>query len=63
MMDSSGATNADKSLEEQYMEAKQLLRESKRKNREQSKRARQLMAAVAAKLQEKEEEIVEVTNT
>ncbi len=45
-----------------YLEAWQSYRDARKKNREQSRRARQLMAAVAAKLQQKEEEMAEVKN-
>lgn len=44
-----------------YMDAKSGYRDIKRKNREQTKRARQLLAAVTAKLQEKESELQQVS--
>ena len=43
------------------MELRQNYKEAKQKNREQSRKARQLLAAVTAKLQEKEDEVNKVS--
>ena len=43
-----------------YVEARRRYKDARLKNREQSKRARQLLAAVALRLQEKEQELVQV---
>ena len=56
-MNYNNPTMADDS---QYLSLRQSLKDSKKKNREQSKRARQLLAAVSTKLQEKENELVQV---
>ena len=49
-----------RSMQAKIEETTRSYKEAKNKNREQSRKARQLLAAVAAKLQEKEEEIIEV---
>ena len=50
----------DDSWQLRYADARRRYKEARMRNREQSKRARQLLAAVAHRLQEKEQELVKV---
>ena len=48
------------SVESAFLETRAALKETKRKNREQARKARQLVTAVAAKIEEKDEEMERV---
>ena len=63
-MSAEAAELAEKSerWEAKYVEARRAYKEAKAKNRAQGKRARQLLTAVACKLEEKERELDQVSS-
>ena len=48
-------------IESQFLETRAALKDTKRKNREQARKARLLVTAVAAKIEEKDEEMERVS--